>query len=70
VARFVARNAINRTLCGGEQCGVRGQWSIESIVDLVGIGLGMNGGLLLPLMPATELVWLLFAQVVSLCFWL
>ena len=44
------------------------QLTIESIMDLAGIRLGMNGGPMLPLMPTTEPLWLLFAQVLSLCF--
>jgi hypothetical protein len=50
------------------QLAPNGERSIESIVDLVGIRLGMNCGRLLPLMPTTEPLWLLFAQVVVLCF--
>jgi hypothetical protein len=42
--------------------------SIESIVDWVGIRLGMNCGPMLPLMPTTETLWSLFAEVVPLCF--
>jgi hypothetical protein len=42
----------------------------ESIVDLVGIRMGMNCGPMLPLMPTTEPLWSLFVQVVPLCFWL
>jgi hypothetical protein len=33
------------------------------------MGLGMNCGPMLPLVPMTELSWCLFAQVVALCFW-
>jgi hypothetical protein len=44
------------------------QPSIESIVDLVGIGLGMNCGPMLPLMPTTGTLWSLFAEVAILCF--
>jgi hypothetical protein len=44
------------------------QSSTKSIVDLVGMRLGMNCGPMLPLMPTSEPLWLLFAQVVSLCF--
>jgi hypothetical protein len=42
----------------------------ESIVDLVGIRMGMNCGPMLPLMPTTEPLWSLFVQLVPLCFWL
>jgi hypothetical protein len=46
----------------------KGHSSIESIVDLVGIRLGMNCGPTLPLMLRAEPLWLLFAQVVIVCF--
>jgi hypothetical protein len=39
-------------------------------VDAVGMGMGMNGGLTVPLIPTMGSLWCLFAQLVALCVWI